>query len=138
MNSNSKNIEWFRSIIEEEISTSKSFFIDDISKAKTDKGIKRLKQVYSSEHLSRLIDISKFDDSDISSISNILEIYSSEVMKYFLKRLCEGEMTESGSRQLFELNIMSEDYVLIESLINKNSLSRFDELFGEWLISRFS
>ncbi len=138
MSSISKNIEWLRSIIEEEICTSKDFFLDDMSKVRTDKGIKRLKKVYSTEHLNRLVDLSKLDENEIQNISCILEIYSSEVMKYFLKRLFEGELAESGVRQLFELNIVTEENELIEGVINKDSSGDFDQLFGDWLISRFS
>lgn len=138
MSNISKNIEWLRSIIEEEICTSKDFFLDDMSKVRTDKGIKRLKKIYSTAHFNRLVDLSKLDENEIKNISCILEVYSSEVMKYFLKRLFEGELAESGVRQLFELNIVTEENELIESVINKDSSGDFEQLFGDWLISRFS
>jgi hypothetical protein len=132
-----ENIEWFRSILEEEISSSKSFFLNDISKSKTDKGIKRLKKVYSSDQVSNLIDISQLDECNIQKISNLMELYASEVMRYFLKRLCEGEVTKTGLRQKFEVNIMSENFELIENLISEDSEGLFGELFESWLINRF-
>lgn len=130
-------IDWFKRLLENEISSSKEFFRDDIGKAKNETGKKRLSKIYSKDICDALHNLSDFPEEKLHDISRLIELYSSECMRYLFKRIVDGEVDDEGLINNFSFKIISENSGAETVIADNKSPNNNGESIQEWLIERF-